>query len=207
MGAKYGYVRVSDKEQHPERQIETIRKYCPDMPSENLFIEKISGKRGMDERQEYSVLRRVLREGDELVIDALDRLGRRKSDIKAELEYLRNRGIRLRVLLIPTTLIEIDGQEWAIDMINNLLIEVYSSLAEQELQEKERRQRDGIAEAKKRGVYKGRKPITYDEEQFAELYERWRAGAILAKEFMRLMNLKPNTFYRTVRKYEQVNAG
>ncbi len=67
MGAKYGYVRVSDKEQHPERQIETIRKYCPDMPSENLFIEKISGKRGMDERQEYSVLRRVLREGDELV--------------------------------------------------------------------------------------------------------------------------------------------
>ncbi len=190
MGEKYGYARVSDKEQHPDRQIENIRKYCPDIKSENLFIEKISGKRGMDDRAEYSVLRRILRSGDELIIDALDRLGRRKADIKAELEYLREKGVILRILLIPTTLMDVDGQEWMMDMINNLLIEVYSSLAEQELAEKERRQRDGIAEARKRGVYKGRKPIEIDTERFGELYVRWKSGSIMAKEFMSLMQLK-----------------
>lgn len=202
MGELYGYIRVSSQEQHTDRQITSIKKHFPAIKDENMFIEKISGKKGMDERQEYAVLRRVLRSGDELVIDSLDRLGRRKVDIKSELEYLKNRGVVLRVLLIPTTLIEIDGQAWAIEMINNLLIEVYSSLAEQELVEKERRQRAGIEAAKARGVYKGRKPIEYDQDKFIELYKRWRAGAIKAKEFMQLIGLKPNTFYRAVQKYE-----
>ncbi len=203
MAEKYGYARVSDKEQHPERQIESIRRYAPDMRDENLFIEKVSGKRGMEERAEYAVLRRILRAGDELVIDALDRLGRCKVDIKSELVYLQRRGVVLRILSIPTTLVEADGQAWVFDMINNLLMEVYSSLAEQELHEKERRQRDGIAEAKKRGVYRGRKPIEIDDERFGELYGRWKSGAIRAKEFMDLMELKPNTFYRAVQRYEQ----
>ncbi len=207
MGEKYGYARVSDKEQHPERQIESIRRYAPDMRDENLFIEKISGKRGMEERAEYAVLRRIIRAGDELVIDALDRLGRRKADIKAELVYLQERGVVLRILSIPTTLVEADGQAWVLDMVSNLLMEVYSSLAEQELHEKERRQQAGIEAAKKRGVYKGRKPIEIDNERFGELYRRWKSGAIRAKEFMGLMELKPNTFYRAVQRYEQSLAG
>ena len=202
MGERYGYVRVSTKEQHPDRQIENIKKHYPDIKEDNLFIEKISGKKGMDERDEYAVLRRIVRSGDELVIDALDRLGRKKTDIKAELEYLKTKGVVIRVLLIPTTLVEIDGQEWAIEMINNLLIEVYTSLAQQEISEKERRQRDGIEVAKANGVYKGRKPIEYDEVKFTDLYKRWRNGAIKAKEFMELMGLKPNTFYRIVKRYE-----
>jgi len=202
MGERYGYVRVSDKDQNPDRQIEGIKKQYPNIQEDNIFIEKISGKKGVDERPEYAVLRRVLRTGDELVIDALDRLGRKKADIKAELEYLKGKGVILRILLIPTTLVEMEGQAWVMDMMNNLLIEVYSSIAEQELVEKERRQRAGIEEAKKRGVYKGRKPIEYDESKFAELYPRWRSGGIKAKEFMQLMDLKPNTFYRAVARYE-----
>ena len=201
MGERYGYVRVSTKDQHPDRQIENIKKHYPDIKDDNLFIEKISGKKGMDERDEYAVLRRIVRSGDELVIDALDRLGRKKTDIKAELEYLKTKGVVIRVLLIPTTLVEIDGQEWAIEMINNLLIEVYTSLAQQEISEKERRQRDGIEVAKANGVYKGRKPIEYDEVKFTDLYKRWRNGAIKAKEFMELMGLKPNTFYRRVKEW------
>ena len=186
MGELYAYIRVSTQDQHTDRQIESIKKYFPSINDNNLFIEKISGKKGMDERQEYSVLRRVLRTGDELVIDALDRLGRRKADVKAELEYLKNKGVTLRILTIPTTLTDIDGQDWVIDMINNLLFEVYSSLAEQELCEKERRQRDGIEAAKARGVYKGRKRIEFDQDKFIELYKRWRSGAIKAKEFQAL---------------------
>lgn len=206
MSEVYAYARVSTQNQHLDRQIESIRKYYPAMDEDHLFVEKISGKRGMDERQEYAVLRRVLRSGDELVIDSLDRLGRRKADIKAELEYLHTKGVILRILLIPTTLMDVDGQEWVMEMVNNLLIEVYSSIAEQEMAERERRQRDGIEAAKKRGVYKGRKPIEVDEGKFAELYKRWRAGDIKAKEFMQIIELKPNTFYRTVERYELANG-
>ena len=202
MSEIYGYVRVSTKEQHPDRQIENIRKHYPDIPDENMFIEKISGKSGVDERSEYAVLRRVVRAGDELVIDALDRLGRNKANIKAELEYLKNKGVILRVLLIPTTLIDVDGQEWALELINNLLIEVYTAIAQQEVAEKERRQRAGIEIAKAKGVYKGRKPIEYDAEKFENLYMRWQNGSIKSKEFMTLMGLKPNTFYRIVHKFE-----
>ena len=85
MGEKYAYARVSTQDQNVDRQIENIKKYCPDIDDDHLFIEKISGRRGMDERFEYSVLRRVLRNGDELVIDSLDRLGRKKSDITQNL--------------------------------------------------------------------------------------------------------------------------
>lgn len=202
----YGYVRVSSKEQHPERQIENIKKYYPNIKEENIFVEKVSGKKGMDTREEYAVLRRVMRAGDELIIDALDRLGRKKADIQAELEYLKAKGVVIRVLLIPTTLMEIEGQSWAMDMINNLLIEVYTSLAQQELNEKERRQREGIEIAKQKGVYKGRKRIAYDDNKFEELYTRWKSGAILAKEFMALIGLKPNTFYRAIQRYEAEKA-
>ena len=62
MAEDYGYGRASDKDQHPDRQIAAIKKYAPDIPEENLFIEKISGKKGVDDRAEYAVLRRVLRE-------------------------------------------------------------------------------------------------------------------------------------------------
>ena len=207
MAEDYGYGRVSDKDQHPDRQIAAIKKYAPDIPEENLFIEKISGKKGVDDRAEYAVLRRVLRAGDRLYIDSLDRLGRRKADIKAELEYLKNKGVIVRVLTIPTTLINLEGQDWVLELINNLLIEVYSSLAEQELAEKERRQRSDIEIAKQKGVYKGRKPIEYDMSKFAELYGRWKAGAIKAKEFMSIIGLKPNTFYRAVHKFEELQGG
>ena len=206
MGEIYAYARVSTHEQHVDRQIESIKKYCPNIDADHLFIEKISGRRGMDERFEYSVLRRVLRNGDELVIDSLDRLGRKKSDIKNELEYLRQKGVTLRILTIPTTLTELEGQAWVLDMLNNLLIEVYTSIAEQEMFERERRQRDGIEAAKKRGAYKGRQPIQVDMDKFGELYPRWRAGEIKAKEFMQLMGLKPNTFYHTVERYEMANG-
>ncbi len=203
MGYRFGYARVSTVGQNVDRQVESIKKYAPDIDERDIFVEKISGKRGVDERQEYMCLRRMLRAGDELIIDSLDRLGRNKKGIKDELEYLKKRGVILRVLLMPTTLVDIDGQAWVIEMINNLLIEVYSSLSEQELVEKERRQKAGIEEAKKRGVYKGRKPIEIDRDRFADLYGRWKSGVIRAKEFMDLMELKPNTFYRAVRRYEE----
>lgn len=77
----------------------------------------------------------ILRSGDTLVIKSLDRLSRNKLDIKSELEYYKQNGIRVKVIDMPTTMIDLEGQEWIIEMVNNIIIEVLSSVAEQERQE------------------------------------------------------------------------
>ena len=156
----------------------------------------------MDEREEYKILRRVLRPGDELVIDALDRLGRTKQIVKEEVEYFKKKGVTLRVLSLPTTLTDLSENTWVMEMVNNIIIEVYSSLAEEELIIKERRQRDGIEAAKKRGVYKGRKPKQVDWSQFEGLYQRWKDGGLKTKEFKQLLGLSTSTFYRVIKEYE-----
>jgi len=198
---EYFYGRVSTTDQHAERQITAAKKYKPTLKDENIFIDKVTGK--TFDRPEWNVLKRVLRKGDELIVSELDRLGRTKQGIKETLEFLKSKEVRIRCLDIPTTLHDIEGQDWVLELINNILIEVYSSIAQQELERKEYRQRAGIEEAKKKGVYKGRKPIEYDEELLISLYPRWKAKQLKAKECMSLLGLKPNTFYRAIEKYEE----
>ena len=198
---EYGYIRCSTQKQNEARQLEALHKYG--LSDDKIIIDKESGKIGTEDRTKYSTLRMILREGDILVIDALDRLGRNKANIKDEIEYLKKKSVRLVILSLPTTQIKPEaGQEWVIEMVTNLLIEVYSSIAEQELVEKERRTRAGIEEAKKVGKYKGRKPIEYDRDKLAKLYPRWRSGGIKTHEMLELLHLKKNTFYRAVEKFE-----
>jgi DNA invertase Pin-like site-specific DNA recombinase len=201
----YGYCRVSTNEQHSDRQITNIKKYFPTMDEDNIFIDKISGK--TFERPEWSLLKRILRSGDELIVSEIDRLGRTKAGIKEELDFLRNKGIHLRALDIPSTLFDAEGgeQKLIIELITTILIEVYSMLAQQELERKEMRQRQGIDEAKKRGVYKGRKPIEVDMGKFADIYKRWKFGQLKTCEARNLIGLKNNTFYRIVKRYESEN--
>lgn len=201
---RYGYARVSTSQQNLDRQIIGIQNFDQDISesNENLFVEKISGKKTVDEREEYKVLRRMLRLGDELVIDALDRLGRTKQIVKDEVEYFKKKGVTLRVLSLPTTLADLGENQWVMEMVNNIIIEVYSSLAEEELAIKERRQRDGIEAAKRRGVYKGRKPKQVNWTAFESLYARWKSGGLKTKEFKQLMGLSTSTFYRVIKEYE-----
>lgn len=198
----YGYCRASTKHQNEGRQVDALLKYG--IAEENIIIEKESGKLDGLERTQYSILRKLLRASDVLVIDAVDRLGRKKSDIKAEMQYLQSKQVRLVVLNIPTTTMEMqEGQEWLLDMVLNIIIEVYSTIAEQELVEKERRTRAGIELAKAAGKYTGRKPIQYDENKLKSIYPRWKAGQVKTCEYRELLGLKPNTFYRAIAHYEQ----
>jgi DNA invertase Pin-like site-specific DNA recombinase len=204
---RYGYVRCSGAKQNPARQIEALKAFG--IPEENMIVDMESGKIKAEERTNYSILRKVLREGDELVIDALDRLGRKKQDVKDEVEYLKHRKVRLIILSLPTTTVQPGaGQEWVIDLVTNLLIEVYSSIAEQELAEKERRTRAGIELAKEQGKYKGRPKIQIDKTQLARLYPRWKEGHIKTAEYRQLLGgLTVSTFYRAIGEYEQeINA-
>ena len=142
----YGYARVSTKEQHLDRQLKALLDFG--IEERDIVTDKSSGM-SMD-REGYQMLKtRLLRDGDTLVIKSLDRLSRNKGYIKAELEYFKQRHIRVMVLDLPTTLVELpEGQEWVFEMINNILIEVLASIAEQERLTTRQRQEEGIAVAK-----------------------------------------------------------
>ena len=122
---KVGYIRVSTNGQNLARQKAALLKYVPE---DMLVSDKKSGK--SFEREGYSSLKNgigKLTEGDELYITSLDRLGRNKEETLKELQYFKDNGIRLKVLDIPTTMIDIgetESQTWIIEMINNILIEV-----------------------------------------------------------------------------------
>ena len=139
---KYFYARVSTKEQNLARQIETAEKY--NIPTANIFCDKISGR--VKERPQYDLLKGKLQKGDEVYFQELDRIGREKALIRDELEWFKANGIIVRVLDLPTTLIEFPaGQEWVLDMVNNIMIEVLGTIAEQEWNKIKKRRDEGIA--------------------------------------------------------------
>ncbi|CAI3674372.1 DNA invertase Pin-like site-specific DNA recombinase [Clostridium neonatale] len=194
----YGYMRVSTKDQNLDRQQIELQKYVEDR---FIFQDKQSGKDF--DRPQYQLMKKVAQKGDIIYIKSLDRLGRNKSQIKEELEYYKNESVRIKILDIPTSMMEIPtGQEWLMDMINNLLIEVLSTMAEQERNNIRQRQSEGIAIAKQKGRYKGRQPIKINDSDFEKVYKQWKSEEITARKAMELLELKPNTFYRRVKEYE-----
>ena len=148
MAAKtYYYARVSSDGQNLSRQLEAFK---ADGADDDRYIIK-EKQTGRDfERPAYQAMKtQMLREGDTLVVTSLDRLGRNKSGIKEELEYYKKHDIRVRILDLPTSNVSVgEGQEWILDMVNNVIIEVLASIAEQERITIRKRQAEGIAIAK-----------------------------------------------------------
>lgn len=187
------YARVSSTEQNLDRQLSAF--LSMGASERDIITDKQSGKDL--ERPGYSALKHaMLRRGDTLVVKSLDRLSRNKADIKSELEYFREQGIRLKVLDLPTTLMDWpEGQEWVFDMVNNILIEVLGTIAQQERETIRQRQAEGIAAAKAKGTHLGR-PKTAVPENWNEVLTRWRGKEITAVEAMKLTGLKRGTFYK-----------
>lgn len=187
------YARVSTKEQHLDRQIKAFKDMGAD--DRDIILDKQSGK-NLD-RTGYNALRNtMLRNGDTLVIHSLDRLSRNKADIKNEIEYFKNNNIRLKVLDLPTTLVDFpDGQQWVQDMINNILIEVLSSIAQNEREKIKTRQAEGIATAKEKGVAFGR-PKAEKPENWDNVIGEYKQGLMTATKAMELLGLKRTTFYK-----------
>lgn len=139
---KFLYGRVSSKDQNEARQLALAEQYG--IPKKNIFIDKITGR--TVERDDYDEMKAVVQAGDEVYFKELDRVGRDKAMIKEELEWFKARGVIVRVFDIPTTLIEFpEGQEWVLEMVNTILIEVMGTIAEQEWKKIKKRQREGIA--------------------------------------------------------------
>ncbi len=195
----FGYARVSSKEQNLDRQIDALKEF---VCIENILMDKASGKD--TERPAYQALKGALglRAGDTLVITSLDRLSRNKEHIKQELQWFNDNKIRVKILDLPTSLIEVPkGQEWIISMINNILIEVLSSIAEQERLTIRKRQREGIEAAKKKGKHLGRPKMEIPDD-FPVIYENWKSGKYTAKSAMKKLGMASTSFYRAVKQYE-----
>lgn len=191
----YAYIRVSSAEQHLDRQVIAIREVCPDIPDMRIYSDKQSGKNF--ERAGYQLLKSVLMPGDEVIIKELDRLGRNKEGIKEELKWFKDNGVTVRILNIPTTMIDFQGQEWIRDMINNILVEVMSSIAEEERVKIHQRQSEGIAAAKAKGVKFGR-PTEYTGG-FEEARSLVETGEMTVVEACEKLKISRTQWYRMVK--------
>ncbi|WNX85738.1 recombinase family protein [Agathobaculum sp. NTUH-O15-33] len=189
----YGYARVSTREQNLDRQILALRQYVKD--DRDIITDKESGKNF--DRPGYRSLRdTLLRAGDTLIVKSLDRLGRNKEQMKNEVQWFNTHDIRLKVIDLPTTMTDLpDDQKWIIEMANNIMIEVLSSIAEQERETIRQRQAEGIEAARQKGKHLGRNPAQYPE-RWAEVYSAWNAGGITATQAMKTLGLKRTTFYK-----------
>lgn len=197
----YAYLRVSAKDQNLDRQIKAVREYRPEV---NIFSDKQSGKNF--ERTEYLRLKSVICPGDELIVKELDRLGRNKEEIKRELSWFKENKIIVRILNVPTTLIDFQGQEWIFDMINNILIEVMGAVAEEERKKILERQREGIdampiINGKKTSMKTGR-PMGRpgkDIKDFPKYFEKNKKGEISVSESCRCLGISRTQWYRMCR--------
>lgn len=199
MGMDFGYMRVSSEKQNLDRQYEVLKNYVP--YEDNIYSDKASGKDM--EREGFKHLLKAIRSGDTLYIKSIDRLGRNKEQIKYYLQHFKEQGIRVKVIDLPTTMQDMsEGERWVTDMMNNILIEVYTSMAEKERDEIRKRQREGIEVAKAKGKHLGRPSIELPKE-WDNLYRRWKDSEIKGVEFMDAVNMKKPTFYKKVREYEE----
>ena len=156
----FGYIRVSTKDQKVARQVDELKKYVPN--DEDLFIDYASGKDF--DRTEYNRMKAMVRDEDVIYVRSLDRLGRNKQLIKEELDFYRKKNVRVKILDIPTTMMELgEGQSDILAMITNILIEVLGTIAQRERETTLERQREGIAAAKRRGQRFGRPPYEFPD--------------------------------------------
>jgi DNA invertase Pin-like site-specific DNA recombinase len=197
----YFYARVSSKDQNLERQLEVARSY---KQIDEVFADKQSGKDF--ERAQYQLLKAIVQSGDEVIIKELDRLGRNKEGIKAEIEWFRSRGVVLRILDVPTTLIDFQGQDWIFDMVNNILIEVLGAIAEQERKKNKQRQKEGInampVSDGKRVSLKTGNPYGRPKREisdFEKFLKKQKDGLITVVDACEEMGISRSQWYRLVK--------
>ena len=201
----FGYARVSTKEQNLERQLVELRKYVT--KEENIFCDKQSGKDF--ERSGYKLLKEKVRTGDELYIKSIYRLGRNKEMIKEELSYFKKKGVHVHILNFPQTMVEVNNemQRKIMELVNNLLIEVFSFMAEEERENIRKRQAEGIEIWRQTGKTKTGRPYGRPRKNYPsnwkKIYDLWKEKKLKTKEAWYLLKLSKNTFYKLVKEYER----
>ncbi|PKL78184.1 MAG: site-specific recombinase [Ignavibacteriae bacterium HGW-Ignavibacteriae-4] len=204
---RYGYHRTSTKEQHLDRGIKEIENYCNSnsLELERIYTDQQTGKNF--NRPRYQVLKEdVLRSGDELIISEVDRFGRNKQDTLKELQHYRDNGIRVKILELPTTLIDVSKMDnsmaqMIMETINNMMIELYAAMAQAEVEKKEKRQKEGIQAKKDRGDWDNYgRPTVMSLDEFEKEYACVINGKEKPFELMHRLGMSKSTFYRYINK-------
>ena len=188
---KIGYVRCSTAEQNEARQVEALKK----IGVEKFFMDKCSGKN--TDREGFKEMMQFVREGDELYVESISRLARNTVDLLNAVEILNDKGVKF---------ISLKERLDTKTETGKFVLTLFGAIAELERAYILERQREGIEIAKREGKYTGRKRISINKKRFEEICSRWRGGEITAVEAQRILGLKPNTFYRRVREYEDTKA-
>lgn len=195
---KYGYIRVSTREQNEDRQRLAMDQL--DIPPRNIFADKQSGKDF--DRPQYQRLVRKLRRDDLLYLHSIDRLGRNYREILDQWRLLtKEKGVDIVVLGMPL-LDTRRGKDLMGTFLSDIVLQVLSFVAENERANLRQRQAEGIASAKARGVRFGRPPRPL-LENFHSLHRAWRAKTMTLRQAAGACGLPVATFYSKARKLEQ----
>lgn len=192
----YGYVRCSSTDQNEDRQIIALRKVS--VPEKNIFLDKQSGKDF--ERPNYKKLVQELKEGDLLYILSIDRLGRNYEEIQNQWRILTKEiGIDICVLDMPL-LDTRNGKDLMGTFIADLVLQILSFVAQSERENIKKRQAEGIAAAKARGVKFGR-PEKAAPDDFGKIVKAWEQKKLTFTDVLAMCDMSEATFYRRLREY------
>lgn len=181
---KIGYIRISTTDQNTARQEVLMQ----ELGVEQVYIDRMSGKN--TDRPELKRMLGFVREGDVVIVESISRFARNTKDLLELVEQLTSKQV------------EFISKKEAIDTTTptgKFMLTVFGAVAELEREYILQRQKEGIAIAKEKGVYKGRKPI--EHPKFNEVVSLWKSGNITATEAMKRLDMKPTTFYRKIKKY------
>lgn len=193
--AAYGYARVSTREQNEARQMDALEGFG--IPPERIYMDKQSGKDF--HRPQYMRLARRLKAGDLLVVKSIDRLGRDYAEIQEQWRSMtKERGVDILILDMPLLDTRTRGRDLTGTFIADLVLQILSYVAQTERESIRRRQAEGIAAAKARGVHFGNAPIPTPDD-FAHTVARWRRGEITQKEASQRAGMGRSCFYMRVR--------
>lgn len=201
MNKEFYYLRVSSKDQNIQRQLDALKEKNISIDERNIFIDKQTGKNF--DREQYQLLKKILRKGDTLYVKSIDRFGRNYQQILSEWRELTS-CIGVDIVIIDMPLLDTrKNKDLLGTLISDLVLDLLSYVSSTELTNIKTRQKEGIKAAKNKGVKFGRpkKDISFDYN-FQSLYSDWKNKKITTKYFREYLNLKPSSFYRRVSEFE-----
>jgi DNA invertase Pin-like site-specific DNA recombinase len=194
----YGYIRVSTRDQNEDRQLIALNEV--DVPKKNIYLDKQSGKDF--DRPQYKRLLKKMRPGDLLYVKSIDRLGRNYEEIQNQWRIItKEKGCDICVLDMPL-LDTRRGKDLLGTFISDIVLQLLSFVAENERTNIRRRQAEGIAAAKARGVKFGRPPKPLPENFYA-VHKAWREKKLSLKQAAQAVGMAESTFYGKARQLEK----
>ena len=194
---KYGYVRVSTKEQNIDRQL--VEMYAQGLNDKTIFIDKQSGKDF--ERDEYQKLKKKLKSGDLLIIKSIDRLGRNYDMIIYEWRTLVNdMDVDIQVLDMPLLDTRTEGKNLVGKFISDIVLQILSFVAENERENIKKRQAEGIRIAKEKGKHLGRPKLKLPKN-FQLIANEYKKKEITLAAALSSLKMNRSTFYKNLKFY------